>query len=577
MTSSTDKPSKLTLTYLGALVALSVVAVFFQATTFDFINFDDPDYIWRNPTVAQGLHRDGIVWAFTDTSTGHWHPLTWLSLMLDVSLFGVNPQVHHAINIAFHTTSSLLLFFLLARTTGRAALSFVAALIFALHPLRIESVVWITERKDVLSMTLLMLALLSYASWVKSKRIVYYLGVVILFCLSLLAKPTAVTLPGLLILFDLFPLKRRATLSSLLCDQKILLEKLPILLIACAFSISAILGQASGGGLQSSADYPIPLRIESCFVGYLAYAGRLFFPLHFGIFYPFQHYPPGVAVGAFLALLGTTVWVIQTARERVYLLSGWLWFLVSLLPLCGLVQVGGQAIADRWSYLPHIGLIIAAVWYVADTLPLRVCRLLGVACPAFLAVMTFTSLPHWRDTEVLFTETLRVSPDNFMAHTNLGQHYHSLGDLERAKPHFEEAARLRPAYPQALNNLGLIHAASGRRKAALSLFTQAVELQPSNVTFRYNLGLSLSHSGMTAAALAEWITLLKGAPTHSEAALSARSIAEYLRSAPCSTLTEVDNGAGIQRVLSEGTNWSPAANLRDLSELAQSLKRCSSF
>jgi tetratricopeptide (TPR) repeat protein len=191
--------------------------------------------------------------------------------------------------------------------------------------------------------------------------------------------------------------------------------------------------------------------------------------------------------------------------------------------------------------------------------------------------MTFTSLPNWRDTEVLFTETLRVSPDNFMAHTNLGQHYHSLGDLERAKPHFEEAARLRPAYPQALNNLGLIHAASGRRKAALSLFTQAVELQPSNVTFRYNLGLSLSHSGMTAAALAEWITLLKGAPTHSEAALSARSIAEYLRSAPCSTLTEVDNGAGIQRVLSEGTNWSPAANLRDLSELAQSLKRCSSF
>jgi tetratricopeptide (TPR) repeat protein len=577
MTCSSRKLSRLTLLSLGALVALAVFAVFFQATHFDFINFDDPDYISNNPVVARGLHQEGLVWAFTDTSTGHWHPLTWISLMLDVSLVGVNPHAHHAINIAFHSISSLLLFLLFARTTGRTALAFVVALIFGLHPLRIESVVWITERKDVLSMTLVLLALHSYASWVRSRQLGYYFSLVTLFTLSLLAKPTAVTFPALLLLFDLFPLQRQGTLAALLRDKKILLEKIPLVIIACAFSISAIIGQASGGGLQSSTDYPVPLRIESCLVGYLAYAARLFFPFKFGAFYPFQVYPPGVAVGALLALLGASAWVFKEGRHRPSLLFGWLWFLVSLLPMCGLVQVGGQALADRWSYLPHIGLITASVWYLAENLPLAVSRILAVACPLCLAAITFTTLPNWRDAEALFSETLRVSPDNFMAHTNLGQHYHSRGDLERARPHFEEAARLRPTYPQALNNLALTQAASGRTQDAVPLFMKAVELQPSNMTFRYNLGLSLSHTGKTAAALAEWIELLKYAPTHSQAALSARSVAPYLRSAPCSALTEVDGSAGIRRAVSIGDAWSPPVELLDLLELAQSLKRCSSF
>ena len=574
MNSDTPRRINVIVASYAALILLAVAAVFYPATGFEFLNFDDPNYISQNPVVAKGLSSESFLWAWSDTSTGHWHPLTWLSLMLDVSLFGVNPHIHHAVNIALHGVSSALLFLLFQRTTSRPGRSLVAALVFALHPLRIESVVWITERKDVLSMCLTLLTLHSYVSFVRRRDLLSYLGILFLFTLSLLAKPTSITLPALLLLFDLFPLQRLSSLKELLGTRRILFEKAPLVLISVAFSAAAIFGQASAGGLQPAAEYPIPLRVESCLVSYVAYLGRLFFPLNLGIFYPFQTYPPGVAVGAFLALCGASAWVASVQRARPYVVAGWLWFLISLLPLCGLVQIGGQALADRWTYLPHIGLIVAAVWYLGDTLSPRMSRVFTCVVPSCLAAITLYNLPAWRDSEAVFRETLRVSPDNFMAHTNLGQHYHSHGDIERARPHFEAAARLRPAYPEALNNLALTHAAAGRINEALPLFSQALAIQPSNPTFRYNVALSLSHTGRSAAALAEWITLLKTTPDYAQAAVSARAMAPFLSVAACSELTTVDEARGVQQAVSVSNDWKPPMALVDILELAQSLKRC---
>ena len=510
-TSSLTTDSR-TLRLLGsAIVFVLVLALYAPCFQFSFINLDDDVYVYQNPHVISGLTLENVRWAFSNPHGGHWHPLTWISHMLDCDVFGLEAGAHHGVNVFFHATNGVLVFLLLLRLFHNSLWALLLSIIFVAHPMRIESVAWIAERKDVLSMFFALLSFHSYLSFADSRRVTYYVLLLLCFIFGLLAKPMLVSLPVLFLLLDYWPRNVLSLDSTPLVHnhalQRSILEKIPLFIVSAMMCSIVIYTQQHDGGLKSLSSIPLADRLANVFVSYMSYAGKFFWPVPVAIFYPFQYYAPGVAAGAFLGVLACSVLCLQQPYKPS-LIVGWIWFLVTLLPVIGIVYVGGQSFADRWSYLPHLGIILGAGAWLHNTFYYRKVLLYsstGVLCLLCIA-LTMSQLPHWKNSEALFTHTLDVTPENFLAHTNLGVALSRMGREDEAAYHYREAARIKPYYPKAMNHLGLVEASAGNYDAAIELFTKALQRDQSLTSARFNLGLAYQRKGHILTALTTWLT-----------------------------------------------------------------------
>ena len=533
------------------------ILVYASTGTHAFIQLDDPTYVTRNPEIARGLTWSGVAWAFTTTHGANWHPLTWLSHMIDVTLFGVTSGPHHLVNVALHVGSTLLLFGVLLRMTGAAGRSAFVAALFGVHPMHVESVAWIAERKDVLSGLFLMLTLWAYVSYTQQRGTRRYLLVCVCFTLGLMAKPMLVTLPLLLLLLDVWPLAR--TRTAHLSARALVREKLPLLALAAASSVMTYVAQRGGGAVMPLDVMPVALRIENALVSYVAYLGKMFWPVGLAMYYPPRPAPGGweVALGAALLVAVSAALLIGARRRHPYLLVGWCWYLGTLIPVIGLVQVGRQSMADRYTYIPYIGLFIAIAWGVPALVSRwRVARIvLPAAATAVIlaaAVTARAQVAHWRDDSTLWTHALQqrldldaararravqdllteqdrglttllalletdtaargdrsdtataMAParlDRFAAHRLLGQVFARHRQLDDAIAEFREAVRLRPDVADAHADLGLALSTRGQEEAAIAEYTEALRLNPALAEVHNNLGFALAQRGRSADAL----------------------------------------------------------------------------
>ena len=496
---------------LGALIWI----VFGQTLTFDFVNYDDKTYVYGNSLVSAGLNSHGLAQAFVDTYTKNWHPLTLISHMIDCQIFDLKPGGHHFTNVLFHSVAAVLLFLFLCGITARFWSSAFVAALFAIHPLRVESVAWIAERKDVLSAVFFFLTLLAYTHYLRSQTLSRYLTMSILFAFGLMSKPMLVTTPVVLILLDYWPFERITDLRSL---WRMTLEKLPLFGLSLASStVTFILQERSAGSI---AQLPLNWRIENALVTSLTYIWQIFWPVDLAIFYP--HPEDTLAwsqlAAAALSLISITWIVFVLRRARPYLLTGWLWYLVMLLPVIGIVQVGLQGHADRYTYLPQIGLYIALVWLIADAfsnlrVPKPVLATVAIVIVLALAAYARKQTTYWQNTETLWTHTLAVTKNNDVAHANYANFLMDRGQLDDALAHFQTALDIRlaqtnPHYDLSLAiiqvNVGAALLRQGRVEEAITHFRQAIEAQPNYVDSHFNLGVALMQKGDLDGAIAEW-------------------------------------------------------------------------
>ena len=546
---------------LGCAIALALAVgfVFSPIGNFEFINLDDNDYITGNPHVNSGLSWANVHWAFTEFRSGHWHPLSWVSHMIDVEMFGLVPGGHHLVSLGFHIANTVLVFLFFALATKQLLPAAFVALVFGLHPMRIESVAWAAERKDVLSLFFALVSINLYAAFTRQGGFTKFKGTLLYLCclgtfvLSLLSKPTLVTLPVLLLILDLWPLNR-FQISSLKWQtvRGPLLEKLPMLLISLGSSVVTVMAQDAEGALKTLSDYTLDARVSNALTSYLIYAGKLFLPFQVAIFYPFQLYAPGVGAGAFFGLVAAS-YLCWSARERhPYLFAGWLWFLVSALPTVGFIQFGGQAFADRWSYVPHIGLLAGVTWLFVGVFGDRLGQVgLRSVAPLLIAVClwrTTVNLPHWASSEKIFRHTLAVSPDNFMALNNLGVTLDEQGKIQEAGPLFERATLIKPTYSPALNNLGSFYARTGEILKARQLFERALASEPGLLLARYHLGLAYAETGEQIAGLLEWSRVLSADPNFQRAAMSFETVAQRILAQGCSGSLAQNQAAALREI-----------------------------
>jgi protein O-mannosyl-transferase len=524
-------------------LAVVTAAAFARVAGCGFVNFDDPLYVTENPHVLAGLGADGARWAFGTFATGNWHPLTWLSHLLDVTLFGVNAGPHHLVNLLLHVLSTCLLFGLLARATGAPWRSAAVAALFGVHPLRVESVAWIAERKDVLSTLLSLATLALYARAARRPgrwRLAPALGV---FALALLAKPMAVTLPLAMLLLDAWPLgrfgapaapdprrrgragaRREPGVASVASSLEALVaEKVPFLVLAALSAGVTFVAQRSGGAVHSLANLPFGPRLANALVSYVAYVGQLLWPARLCVFYPFRAaIAPWAWIGAALLLAAVTALVVWQRGRRPWLAVGWLWYVGTLVPVIGLVQVGSQAMADRYTYLPSIGLAIALVWGLAELLerlrvPVAATAALAAAALAALAVATSAQVGTWTDSFALYRQALAVTKGNAMIEKNLGVTYQRLGRLEEALPYLDAAVRDDAAWADARFNRGLVREGLGRLDDALRDYAEAARLQPLFAAAHRQLGAVLFRQGRFDEALAELQAAVRWDPADAEA------------------------------------------------------------
>lgn len=488
--------------FLLALLALLPLATFGPRLGKEFILYDDDMYLTLNDTVRHGLTWAGLRWAFTTGHAANWHPLTWLSHMADVSLFGLNPIAHHATNLLWHVVNTLLLFLVLRGLTESSWKSAWVAAIFAIHPAHVESVAWAAERKDVLSTAFGLATMWAYGRWVRERGVVRYLVVLLLFAAGLMSKPMLVSLPVVLLLLDFWPLAR------LNLEEKppmflgvartgpagLILEKAPLFLMAAASSVVTLLVQRTGGAVRSFGSFPLSARIGNALVAYAGYLRMLVWPTNLAVFYPH----PGAAlpawkvVGAALLLAGLSAGALALRRRAPFLIVGWLWFLVTLFPVIGVVQVGLQAMADRYTYFPFVGLFVAIAWGLSaiasrsryGSMALRVGAIAVLAAASFAAA---AQARFWKNSETLFLHAIAITKDNSIAHNNLGDYYNETGRPAEALPHVSEAVRIDPEKPQNHNNLGVSLFMLGRAEEAFQEFSQALRLLPDDALVLSNL------------------------------------------------------------------------------------------
>lgn len=514
------------------LVALTLAA-YGGVWGFDFVFYDDLTFVRDNPHVQAGLTRDGLYWAFTTFEGAMWHPLVWLSFMLDTVVFGPHAAGYHITNVLLHTLNVLVLFALWHRLTGAVYRSALVAALLAVHPIHVESVAWIAERKDVLSMLFALLTMWSYARYVEAPGRRRHALTVACFALGLMAKPMLVTLPFLLLLLDWWPLGRLGNApDGRLTDAwpnrqralPLIIEKVPLFALSAVASLITLTAQRHDGSLVAIAALPIGTRLAHSVVAYVRYLGKALWPTDLAFFYPYVRDLADwhVAVAA-LFLAGVSVAVLRAPARRAYVGMGWLWFLGTLLPVIGLVQNGGQAMADRYAYLPFIGLYVMVAWGVSDLLATRIYRaqLLGTAAIVVLVACLATTVrqvQHWRNTRTLAEHAIAVTEDNVMAHYVLGMGFEAEGQLAQAKHHYRETVRLGSAEWEAHNNLGVLLAAEGQLDDAIDHYTAALRVAPQSARVHRNLALALHRQERLDAALVHFGEALRlepdDAPTH---------------------------------------------------------------
>ena len=503
-----------------ALAALTFL-LFWPVSKAGFISYDDPDYVSQNPVVQQGITVEGIKWAFTTGHSGNWHPITWISHMLDVQLFGDSPHAQHLINVCFHIANVLLLFLLLQKMTRMQWRSAVVAALFAVHPLHVESVAWISERKDVLSTMWALLATWFYADIVhKRKPLRVFSFTSCCFALALMSKPMFVTLPALFLLLDLWPLQR-TTFNELKRSAPLLLnEKFPLLALAVLSSFVTYFVQQAGGAVRSVNEFGIGHRIANALLGYAVYLRKMLWPSDLAIFYPHAPVVDSVAVVvAAVVLITITCSAFLHRRKRPYLLIGWLWYIGMLLPVIGIIQVGEQAMADRYTYFPLVGVFVGIVWGISELIADRervatVCAVLAVgACSAF----TWKQASYWKDNQSLFGNAIQVIDRNYLAHNHLATDFLRSGNVAEAKKHLEQAVAFRPQFADARANLGSLLAEEGKLADAKVHLVEALRSNPQFEQAHYNLGNILKAEGDYENAADHFATVIQLNPQNADA------------------------------------------------------------
>ncbi|MBL6967708.1 MAG: tetratricopeptide repeat protein [Desulfobacteraceae bacterium] len=518
--------------WVSIFIFISIIAVYWQVRNHDFVNFDDDRYVTDNYRIKSGLTAENITWAFTAFHVSNWHPLTWLSHMVDYQLFGLNPGKHHIFSVMLHIANSLLLLYLLRRMTGSLWRSSIVAALFALHPVHVESVAWISERKDVLSTFFWMLCLFSYIGYVERPGVLRYSFILLFFALGLMAKPMVITLPFVFLLLDFWPLcrlqlgqeintichlKRKAPVSRLL------LEKSPLFLMTAASGVITFVAQSSGGAVQTFTSFPLPVRIANALTSYLKYMEQTLWPTKMAVLYPHPHTVNGLKVaGASLLLMAISFLAVKTVRQYPFIIVGWLWFLGTLVPVIGLVQVGVQAMADRYTYIPLIGIFIIIAWSIPGLLasklnlkiPLASLLLLSIAV---LALLTWKQVGYWKNSTTLFKHAIGVTKNNYISYSNLGQALAEQGRISEGIAHLYESLRIKPDYAIAHNNLGTALERQGRLKEAVKHYTAAVRIAPSLPAAHYNLGVVLHRQGNIKDAADHYIQTLRVMPDHARA------------------------------------------------------------
>jgi protein O-mannosyl-transferase len=480
-------------TLLGVILVVAIIALYFPVGNHPFINFDDDRYVYQNPQVQDGLTSGTVHWAFTTFYQANWHPITWLSHALDWQLFEENAGGHHDTNLLLHVSNALLLYWVLLRATGYGGRSFMVAALFALHPINVETVAWVSERKNLLSMMFFLLALGAYRWYVSRPRVSRYAVVAVLYACGLMSKPQVITFPCVLLLWDYWPLRRIASQALPTSGETapapipsrslawLLREKAPLFALSAASAIITIKAQRLGGAIQPYAGY---IRLENAVVSYARYLGKLFWPSALSPMYPHPGDSLRVwqAAAALLLLLAITSLVTE-ARQRRYLVVGWCWFLGTLVPMIGLVQVGSQAMADRYAYLPFIGLFIMVCWGVGEWAEQRhLARIwLGGISVCVLLVLTVVArrqVEYWADNITLWTHALKVTTNNYIAEDNLGGAFLDLGELEQAIPHFFRAAAIWPGDPLSNLDIGFYYAKHNNYPAAIEQYNKVLALTP---------------------------------------------------------------------------------------------------
>jgi hypothetical protein len=478
---------------LAAAVALLSSLPYLGVGGYGFVDFDDDLYVYGNAVVRNGLTLDGVKWAFTSFHAGNWHPLTWISHMADVSLFGPWAGGHHGTNVLLHALSSALLFLALRRMTGNAWRSAFAAALFGVHPLHVESVAWVAERKDVLSGLFFSLGLLAYGGYARKGGAWRYVAVAACLTLGLLSKPMLVTFPFLLLLLDYWPLGRVAgspppadgTGTAPVPLSRLVVEKAPLFLLAAASCVVTYAAQA-GGGMVKPVSFLYPSeRIANALVSLAAYLGKAFVPVRLAVLYPFPYdgIPPWKPVAASLLLLAATVLAVRARRTSPWLAVGWFWFVGTLVPVIGLVQVGNQAMADRYTYIPLVGIFLAVAWEgwarLSALLPGAGRGASAATAAAVLAAclaLSALQARHWRDTVTLFSHAIDATGENCLMQNGLGAELYRQKRYAEAEGHFREAIRIRPDHADAHNNLGILLVVTGLQEEGVAHMREAVRI-----------------------------------------------------------------------------------------------------
>jgi len=529
----------------AVVLLVGINFVYAPVRHYGFVNYDDPQYIAENPHVTGGLSASAARWAFTTGYQANWHPLTWLSHMADVQFFGVNPGAHHVINLVFHIASTLLLFSALWRMTGATRRSTFVAALFAVHPLHVESVAWLAERKDVLSTFFWMLVLSAYVGYVRQPRSARYIAVVLLFAVGLMTKPMLVTLPFVLLLLDFWPLGRLSSLSQSTI-WRLVREKIPLLALTAISSAVTFMVQQRGGAMAAVEIVPVYNRIANACIAYVVYAAKMLWPARLAVLYPVAPEASKWWPIAALGLLAFSVLCLRWARRFPYLAVGWFWYVGTLVPVIGLVQVGRQAMADRYTYVPLVGLFLIIAFALHEALcSMRAAKYwfasAGAVSLAICVWLTNAQLALWRDSTTLWEHTLSVTADNSLAHFNLGaelerqgkipeaiSHYlealriepeyadahcnlasalikSSIPDrLQQSRIHLTEAIRINPAFAEAYNVSGVNYMLQGQWNEAAGQFSEAARLSPDFALAHNNLGSALGTQGRLEEAISEY-------------------------------------------------------------------------
>jgi len=495
-------------------LTVATLAAFWQVNYCDFINYDDNTYVTENNNIQKGLTLDGIRWAMTTGYESYWHPLTWMSHMLDIQLFGLNPRGHHLTNLLFHTANTLLLFFVLSRMTRALWQSAFVAALFALHPLHVESVAWVAERKDVLSAFFWMLTMAAYVHYAERPGLRRYLTVLLLFLFGLMAKPMVITLPFVLLLLDYWPLRRTEKIISLLR------EKIPLFALAALSGVVTFANQQDVGAMMTVGALPLPARISNAFVSYAAYIWKMLWPDNLAFFYPHSaQLQFWQTAGAVLIFMAITFMTVRAAARFRYLIVGWLWYVGTLVPVIGIIQVGGQARADRYTYIPLIGLFIMVAWAVPAILKkwrYRAKALIAASTAVLscLFIATWTQVGYWEDNFTLYGHAIKVMDNNYHAHYNRGIAFCNLGSYREAIEDFDRAIEIGPSQVDPYMNRGVAFAAIGNLEKAIEDFVRALRINPEYTLAYFNRGIAYAALGNQQEAIKDYDKAIETDPNN---------------------------------------------------------------